>query len=280
MAIVTFWGGMEEHVGVTSSCIAFATHISIQHNIKVLLVSTSLYDTIIKESFWQEKKKKSFSLFGGNIRNRGVETSGIVGLDRMLRSNKISPDLITDYAKIILTNRLEILLGVEGELAQYEQIKEDYAQIINLAGKYYDMVIVDLDKRIGTKAEKDILDTSNIIVPVVSQRAKQIEQMQKMIKEGNILKENNSVLTIGNYMENTKYNAKNITRSLLKQKDLINTVPYNNLFFEATQEGTVIDLFLNFMRIKEKDENYNFIKSLNELNDTIKGKIEILQMMG
>ena len=80
-------------------------------------------------------------------------------------------------------------------------------------------------------------------------------------------------------MDETKYNAKNITRNLLRRKDIINTIPYNTLFFEATQEGTVIDLFLNFMRIKEKDENYKFVEELKSLNETIKGKIEILQMM-
>ena len=46
--------------GTTSSCIAFATEIAIQHNMKVLLVSTAFNDSLINESFWQDKKKKSF----------------------------------------------------------------------------------------------------------------------------------------------------------------------------------------------------------------------------
>lgn len=265
--------------GTTSSCIAYATQLAIQHNIKVLLVSTSLNDNLINESFWPEKKKKSFSLFSGSSRGREVETSGIVGLDRMLRSNKISPELITDYAKIVLTNRLEILLGVENDQEQYNQIKEKYAQIISLAGKYYDVVIVDLDKNIGRQAEIDILNLSDIVVALVPQRAKKIEKINNLIKEGSILNEQNTVLTISKYMEDTKYNAKNITRNLLRKKDLINTIPYNNLFFESTQEGTVIDLFLNLMRIKEKDNNYNFIEEIKRLQETVKGKIEILQMM-
>lgn len=236
-------------------------------------------DSLVKDSFWQERKKKSFSLFGGNTRGKEVETSGIIGLDRMLRSNKISPDIITDYAKIVLTNRLEILLGVENDRDQYNQVKEKYAQIINLAGKYYDMVIVDLDKNIGEQAEIDILNTSDIIVALVPQRAKKIEKIQNLINEGKILNEQNTVMAIGKYMEDTKYNAKNITRNLLRKKDIINTIPYNNLFFESTQEGTVIDLFLNFMRIKDKDANYNFVEEIKKLNETIKGKLEILQMM-
>ena len=259
--------------GTTSSCIAFATEIAIQHNMKVLLVSTAFNDSLINESFWQEKKKKSFSLFGGSTKGKEVETSGIVGLDRMLRSNKLSPDIITDYAKIVLTNRLEILPGIESDKEQYKQVKEKYAQIISLAGKYYDMVVVDLDKSVGKQAEIDILNTSDIVVALVSQRAKQIEKIQNMINEGEILKEQNTVMTIG------KYNAKNITRNLLRKKDLINTIPYNTLFFDSTQEGTVIDLFLNFMRIKDRDTNYTFVEEIKRLNETIKGKLEILQMM-
>ena len=264
--------------GVTSSAVAFATQIAIEHNIKVLLITTSFKDSLVKDSFWQERKK-TFSLFSGSTRGKEVETSGIVGLDRMVRSNKITPEIITDYAKIVLTNRLEIVLGVDTDLEQYNQVREKYAQIISLAGKYYDIVIVDLDRRVGKQTEIDILNTSDIVVSLVSQRAKSIEKIQKMINEGKILNEQKTVMAIGKYMEGTKYNAKNITRNLLRKKDIICTIPYNNLFFESTQEGTVIDLFLNFMRIKEKDENYNFVSEIKKLNEEIKGKIEILRMI-
>lgn len=265
--------------GTTSSSIAFATELAIQHNIKVLLISTALNDSLIRDSFWPQKKKNHFSLFSGSIKMREVETSGIVGLDRMIRSNKLTPEIITDYAKIVLTNRLEILLGVEGDESQYNVVKEKYSQIISLANKYYDTVIVDLDNKIGKQSEIDILNTSDIVVALVPQRAKEIERIQKMINEKYILNEQKTIMAIGKYMENTKYNAKNITRNLLKEKEIINTIPYNNLFFEATQEGTVIDLFLNFMRIREKDENYNFVQELKKLNETIKGKLEMIQIM-
>ena len=264
--------------GTTSSSIALATQIAIQHNIKVLLISTSLNDSVIKDSYWQEKKKTGLaSLFGGNHRGE-VETTGIIGLDRMIRSNKITPEIITDYAKIVLTNRLEILLGVEGTKDQYGLVKDKYTQIINLASKYYDMVIVDLERKVGEQTEIDILTASDIVVALIPQRAKQIKKIQEMIKIGDILKEEKTVMAIGKYMEDTKYNAKNITRNLLKRKDIVNTIPYNNLFFESTQEGTVIDLFLNLTRIKEKDENYKFLEEIKKLNETVKMKLEILQM--
>ena len=166
----------------------------------------------------------------------------------------------------------------EEVLKSYEGIKEKYEQIINLSDKYYDIVIVDLDKGIGEKNVKDILKATDVIVAMTSQKAKPIQRIQKIIDQREILREENTVLTIGRYMDETKYNAKNITRSLLRKKDLINVIPYNNLFFEASQEGRVIDIFFDFMKIKEKDANYKYVQGLSELYDTIQGKIQMLQM--
>lgn len=105
MPVVTFWNNTKEQSGNTSSSIAFATQMAMKHNIKVLLISTSLNDTLIRESFWQSKKQKKSGIFGNNI-NGNVEKNGIEGLDRTIRSNKISPEMITDYTNVILTRKI------------------------------------------------------------------------------------------------------------------------------------------------------------------------------
>ena len=181
-----------------------------------------------------------------------------------------------------MKNRLEILLGIDGEgetlQKQYMLIQETYPEIIELADRYYDMVIVDLDNKIKTSTRLEILQKSHIIVAMTSQRLKSIQKIDNLIKQNNILNEENTIITIGKYMDDTRYNAKNITRNLLKKRDIINTIPYNNLLFEATQEGKIIDLYFNFIRLREKDENYYFVKEIKRLYANIKGKIELLQM--
>lgn len=273
MAIVTFWNCTEEQCGTTSSSIALATHVATEHNIKVLLISTGFNNRIIKESFFTEKKKSKFSLFTNNASE--FENNGVEGLDRVARSNRISPEIIKDYTQVVLTNRLEILMGIEGSLGQYDLIKERYSQIISLADKYYDLVIVDLDNKIGEQAEIDILNESDIIVSMISQRANQIENVAKMLKENKILKSDKTIIAIGKYMEQTKYNAKNISRNILKTRDMVNTIPYNKLFFECSQEGKIVDLFIHYMKVKEKDENYFFIQELKRLYETIQIKLSM-----
>ena len=276
MSIVTFWNGTNQQCGSTSSSVAVASQMAIDHNMKILLVSTSLNDRLIKECFWQEKKKIMSGVFGVNA--NGIEKNGVEGLDRVLRSNKITPNIITDYTKIVLANnRLDVLLGMEDTGDQYDIIKTRYAKIISLANQYYDMVLVDLDKRLG-KNQEEILKMSDVVITVLPQREAQINGIIDLIEDGSIFKKDNTIFTIGKYMENNKYNAKNISRNILKQRDIICTIPYNDLFFEASQEGKVIDLFLNLMRIKEKDENYIFVSEVKKLISEIQMKIKLLQM--
>ena len=153
--------------------------------------------------------------------------------------------------------------------------KERYSQIVSLAGKYYDFVIVDLDNQVGQQTVKEILNGSDIIVTTVSQRAKKIEELQDLINKTEALKKDKTIITLTKYMEDTKYNIKNISRNLLKSRDLVNTIPYNNLFFESSQEASVIDLFLNLTKIREKDTNYFFLQEIKRLYETIQLKLSM-----
>ena len=280
MAIITVWNGTKEQCGNTLTSVALATQTAIDHNIKVLLISTSLNDRVLKECFWKEKaKKQNPAMLGGIMMPpMGIEKSGVEGLDRIIRSNKMSPDIITDYTRIVLKDRLEVLLGMEGNAAEYDTMKQRYSQIINFANKYYDMVIVDLDKRLGIN-QQEILKKSDVVVAVIPQRVSEINTITEYLKKGNMLKPDNTVITIGKYMEDTKYNIKNITRSILKRKEMVNAIPYNKLFFEASQEGKVIDLFLNLMRITEKDANYDFVTKIKDLIQEVKDRLDILKRL-
>ena len=275
MPIVTFWNGTGEQCGTTSSCVAFATQLAIEHNMKILLITTSFNDSLIKECFWKQTKS---SIFFTKV-NHGIENAGIEGLNRLIRSNRITPDSITDYTNVVLTGRLEILLGIEGNIEQFDLVKDKYPQIIDQAGRYYDMVIVDLDNKIGEIAVTEILKKTDIVVALVSQREKNIIKVKNLIEQSDFLKEEKTLITIGNYKSESKYNVKNISRNILKKKSIINTVPYNNLFFDASQEGKIIDLFLRLMSLNEKDKNYFFVSELKRLYENINIKLRMSKMM-
>lgn len=275
MSIVTFYNSAREQTGQTMSAIAMATNMAIQHNVKILLISTSLNDDTIKNCFWHEKGNLLSGIFGSNTNL--VNQSGIEGLDRVVRSNKISPDIIKDYTKVVLKNRLEVLLGVTGTEEQYSNISNQYLEIVMQASKYYDFVFVDLDRKLSGKVKKEILKCSDILVPIVSQNLSTLQNNIDFFQKVPEISMQKAIFTIGKYNDKTKYNAKNISRNILKSRDLINTIPYNILLFEAMQEGRMVDLLLDFARLKGKDENTEFLSELTRLGTDIKNKLSLIR---
>lgn len=277
MAIISFFNNSRREAGNTLSSIALATQMAIEHNMKILLLSTSFKDETIKESFINEDKsiKKLFKNTQPKINQAGIE-----GLDRIIRSNKMSKDIVRDYTEVVLKDRLELLLGLgKNHEKSYEDIQEDYEKIVLLANQYYDMVIVDIDRELSEEVKKAILSHSDVIILTAIQTAKEMDYLSKIYeKEDWNIKKQNSIIVLGKYNNNTKYNVKNISRNIFRQKQLLNTIPYNNLFFEAVQEANVIDLFINLLRVKDKDENYEFIHEVKRLSEDIQNKLQELQM--
>lgn len=269
MAIVTFYNLSREQTGQTMAAVATATNMAIEHNLKILLISTSLNDNTIKDCFWQEKSKNSLAGMLG-IKTNLVNQSGIEGLDRIARSNKISPDVIKNYTRVVLKNRLEILLGLTGTEEQYQNLCKQYFEIITLASKYYNLVIVDLDKRMNIDLRLKILKASDVLVPVISQRLETMKENIDFFSKRIDIPLNKAIFTIGKYDEKSKYNLKNLTRSYLKGNNMLNVIPYNVLLFEASQEGNMVDLIFNFARLRGKDENSTFLTETSNLGNNIK----------
>lgn len=278
MSIITFWSNGKEQVGKTLSTIAVATNMAIEHNKRSIIISTSYKDKTLLNCYYDEEKEKvKKSILRGS--KKMVELGvGIQGLFILLKSGKITPEIITDYTKIVFKDRLELLTNLEIEEQEDEEPIENYFEIIQLANQYYDYVFVDLDNSIGENQINQILKTSDIIVEVFSQRLTKIREFAEVRKNTEILRGKNTILLISKYNRNSKYKSKNI-KSFLNQKKDINVIPYNNLFFEAAEEGTVPDLFLRLRKMIDKTDTHAiFIDEVKKTSQAIIDRIEELKI--
>lgn len=277
MSVITFWNDGKEQTGKTLAIAAVTTHMSIEHNYKILVVSTGHKDSTLDRCFWEEKKKKrNLGLFGPNTNNAMEE--GIVGIETIMKSNKLEPENITNYTKIVFKDRLEILPTFKGEKLEYDEMKRYYPDIINLANKYYDMVFVDLDRELGKDICDQIMQQSNLIVANLSQRLSSINNFMKIREEEGILNSKKTLILINRYDKFSKYTLKNITR-YMGEKNKVSTIPYNTLFFESAEEATVPDLFLRLRRgVDEEDRNYIFLSEVKRTADNIIYRLQDLAM--
>ena len=277
MSIVTFYNNSIEQTGKTMSIAAIATYMAIEHNYRILVISTTNREDPLKSCFWQERKKrKNLGIFGPNA-SLEIET-GVEGLARIIRSNKITPDIITNYTKVVFKERFEILLGCEEQPSDGTVIETLYPNIIKSANQYYDLIFVDLDENVDEETKKTIIHDSDIIVINMSQRLRSINKFLELKKQNQAITSQRTLILIGRYDKFSKYNSKNISR-YLGEKNQVLTIPYNTLFFEAAEEAGVPDLFLKFRRnLDSEDRNAFFIEEIKRASENIVYRLQDLQM--
>ena len=162
MPIVTFWSNSEKTIGQTISAAAAATVMAMEHNYKVLLISADINNDSIENCFGAQQTNKELLktiISGPQI---SLDT-GISGLLKIAQSNRVTPEIIKDYTKIIYKNRLEVLYSSTSNEISVEEQLECFKTIILNASKYYDHVFVDLKKGMKYAQILDILDISNAI---------------------------------------------------------------------------------------------------------------------
>lgn len=275
MPIVTFWSESQKEVGQTQTAAAVATQFAIDHNVKVLLLSTQYNNREIESCFWDiHKQKRNLSAIFGSAPKVSLE-AGIDGLIKAVSSNKMTPEFTTNYAKIVFQDRLEVLENFKGMESDYEKVKQMYPEIIQTSSSYYDLILIDLNKGL-TPFTKAILDLSTVVFYGVSQRMYTLAQAKECIEKGYLAKKTNFELYCGKYYSDSKYNRRNLEK-YFKVKDLP-IVPWNRLYAEAAEEGKVVDYFLKIRTIKEEDPNIQFIHSIKELSNRMLEKIKEQQM--
>lgn len=278
MAIVTFWSNGKEETAKTLSVAAIATNMAIEHNYKILLLSTNYNDDTLEDCFFEKKKPKKSLL---QLAPPGLVVefdNGIEGLSKAIKSNKATPELISNYTKIVFKDRLDVLLSIKsGSYDEYVRLRDIYPDILQAANQYYDLIFVDINKGLDSEFIRGILKTSDLVITNLTQRIKIIDDFMRIReKEKFFLKKNNMIL-IGRYDRFSKYTAKNIAR-YMNIKEEINVIPYSTLFFEACNEGKVADFFLRYRTIDPTDRNATFIKEVNKVTENIDFKLQELKM--
>lgn len=268
MPVITFWSNSEKAIGQTISASVAATTMAMEHNYKVLLMSADFNNNVIENGFGAQESNNE--IIKSLVKKTQMTLdSGINGLLKLADSNRVTPESIHDYTKIIFKdNRLEVLYSPMNIIDQNNKlnIMEKMKNIILNAAKYYDMVFVDLRKGLQYNEQLEILKSSDIIVLNTNQEIKNIETIMNTNELKGLM--NKTVWNICKYDKNSKYNSKNLSRQILKKQTICETW-YNTLLFEAAQEGNIPELLLRYRTLKEEDNNVLFLSKQKELTEEI-----------
>lgn len=266
MAIITFWNDGKVETGQSMTVAALATTLAINYDYKILIVNTKQKDASLEYAF--ESKNSVNNIFA---RGKTDITTGIGGVVKAIASNKTSPEIITNYTKIILRN-LELLTEKnceEDEFRRYESYMKD---ILKLANKYYDIILVDLEGNIQEQRIKEILDMSLVKVATLVQNLNVIDNYIENKEKNLVMQEKNWIVSIGKYDGKSKYTVKNISK-YIKDKNVY-SIPYNTTFSMDAPEGKVADYIIRFKSVKPTHINANFIESVDKEAEKIVNTIK------
>ena len=229
MPIITFWSNNEKTIGQSIAASVAATAMAIERNYKVLLISADFNNNVIEECFGAQESNKEILKFLNKKQQINLE-SGINGLLKLAESNRVTPEIIHDYTKIVFNNRLEVLyspMDIASERKSF--VMQKMKNIILNASRYYDQVIVDLRKGLEYEEQLEILETSDVIVANIDQKMKNIEEFFNIKIFDKIY--HKIIWNICKYDKNSKYNTKNLLRTILK-KQILCQINYNTLILD------------------------------------------------
>lgn len=278
MAVIAFWSDEEKETGQTLSMVALSTYMAIEFSYRILNISTNFKDETMENCYWNHQKHTPFiTKFSNSLDSVVGLDNGIEGLVKIIKSNKTTSNIISNYSKMVFNERLDVLRSPKTNVySEYSEIAKMYPEIINLANKNYDLVFVDISKKMNKEDANRILEISDVVVVNITQRLQNIEKFYILKEQNGFFKNNNILLNIGRYDKFSKYNLKNISRYLRMKKNII-AIPYNTLFFESCSEGKVAEFFLRLRNISVEDRNQTFIQEISKMSKELIYKLQELQ---
>lgn len=276
MAIISFYSGDKKETGQTLSMAAVATHMSIEHNYRILVVDATFDDDTLERCFWKMNTNQTVKML-----NKGKMdiANGAEGLVSAVASNKATPEIVTNYTRVVFKNRLDILCGLKTKIPEeFTKSLMLYKDLANTANKYYDFVFLDLEKTLKKDTTRALLEASNLIIYNFTQNLKQCDiYSQDIIENRKIFTKEKLIPLLSNADDDSKYNVKNTTRYLKEKKEL-NQVLHNSNFMENASEAGVANFFLKTRLSKgAMDKNSLFINSVEGVCKRIEYKLEELK---
>ncbi|OAB44538.1 hypothetical protein [Paenibacillus glacialis] len=250
MGQIAFWSPVGGQAGITANMSAVATVISIEYMTKTLISHTQWENPVLESTFIRDK------VIGEGDMN--YSTSGIDALERLVRSKKLTPELVRDFTIPILTNRLDLMTGTTKPDGSISDVVN---RIFDAAKQFYDVSLIDVENGLDNSLTNAVLQNSDVIVVNLNQNLSVLQKFFRGSEFNEVLKDQEYIIVLGQYDRNSKYNVGNIKRTFKCDKPMY-TIPHNTGFMDAINDATVVEFFLKNKNIRSGNDNYHFIEEV------------------
>ncbi|MHA0855274.1 chromosome partitioning protein ParA [Paenibacillus sp. CMAA1364] len=266
MGQVAFWSNRQGQAGNTANMIAVAMLIGTEYVTRVMLAHTQSEISTLEKSLVRESKS--------NYEYRDEYTNiGMDALQRLVKSNRLVPNNVQDYAIPILRNRLDLIPGTSKRYEETSDIMPTILDVIlHVAKSYYDISFVDVNSGTYNPLTNSVLASSDLIVVNLNQNVYVLNEFFQ--ETPTCLKDKKYIIVLGKYDRYSKYTVANIVR-MYQCKVPIYTVPHSTGFMDGCNDQKVVEFFLKNKNVKTTDENNLFMTEVRKLSIGIMEAVDI-----
>jgi hypothetical protein len=267
MGQVAFWGSAHGQVGTTANVIATSALIGLEVSLRTLVAHTHWSRSTLETAFLKNE------IYEDSLVN--FSDTGIDALERLARSGRLSPDIIRDYTKPVLRERLDLLVGTsKPDEALFWNLNEVIQSIFATANQFYNLTLLDVNSGSQNALTNTVLASSDLIIVNLNQNLSLLERFFSKEDWPDELNDKKFLLVLGQYDPDSKYTAANIARRF-RYKDPIYTVPYCSGFRDACNDRNVVDFFLRNRQAGKGQENHFFFQEIRKLTKAMLDHLSI-----
>lgn len=262
MAKIVFWSPEKGSSGCTHTAIAISSMMGITHKVSSLLIDANSN---------AKKISSSYTLYEDLVNSNGFNDTnlGMNAIMRLIKSNKLSPDIIQNYSKPVLKGRLDILYSaIANTTTEERENLLSMPLIAKNADEVYDLVFIDLPKDTTDDSVLRVLQQADVIVCVIPQETQKLANVQKRLEDIAEVKDKPILMVLGDYETASKYNTFNI-KMKYKFQNTLYTLPHNYLFADACNDGNVLDFLYRNSNSQAGDINGTFVQKTTEIVEEI-----------
>lgn len=257
MGQVAFWSQRHGQSGNSTNLIAVAMMIGMEYVARTLVSHTHWAMSPLETTFIKEKQI--------TISDMDYTNFGLDALERLVRSNRLAPNMVSDYTDTILRNRLELLRGTAkpSEEMYISSFKDVIDKIHEAAKEFYNLSLIDVSSGNGNALTNAVLQSSDVIVVNLNQNRAVLEEFFST-DQPKWLNDKPYLIVIGQYDRYSKYSVANIKR-MYKPQAPIFTVPHCTGFMDALNDRLIVEFFLKNKNITGSHDNHFFMTEVRKL---------------
>ncbi len=268
MAKIVFWSPEEGVSGCTHTAIAVSSLMGITHKTSSLLIDANSNARKIASSFTYYDDLVNANSF--NDSNMGMNA-----IMRLIKSNKLSPDIIQNYSKPVLKGRLDILYSaIANTTTEARENLLSMPLIAKNADELYDLVFIDLPKTTSDDIALKVMEQADVIICVIPQEIEKLTKTLKKINSIDELKNKTKIYVLGDYESGSKYNIFNV-KLKFKIPEPCYVLPHNYVFADACNDGNVLDFLYKNINAPAKDYNGDFMLRATEIVEELVKTLKI-----